>query len=106
MSLVDVVAALERRAAEAEREGAQAPVANVYRLVLEDLRPLAGDGKGGQPAVPPDVLLTAEDVAKHLGTTTRWVYRHTARLPFTRRLGPKTLRFSSRGLERYLAAAR
>jgi len=106
MSLVEVVAALERRAGEAEREGSTAPVANVYRLVLEDLRPLAGNGKGDHAALAPDVLLTAEQVAQHLGTTTRWVYRHTARLPFAKRLGPKTLRFSTRGLERYLAASR
>jgi predicted DNA-binding transcriptional regulator AlpA len=106
VSLVEVVAALERRAAEAEREGATAPVANVYRLVLEDLRPLAGDGSNDRAAPTPDPMLTAEEVAARLGTTVRWVYRHVSRLPFVRRLGPKTLRFSAKGLDRYLATPR
>lgn len=38
MTLRELLATLERRAAEAEREGATAPVANVYRVVLEELR--------------------------------------------------------------------
>ena len=42
VTLGEVVAAIERRAAEAEREGATAPVANVYRLVLVELRAVNG----------------------------------------------------------------
>jgi len=42
MTLAEVLAALERRAAEAEREGATAPVANVYRIVLDELRAVDG----------------------------------------------------------------
>src|SRR5438552_1807342 len=38
MTLAELITALERRAAEAERECATAPVANVYRAVLDDLR--------------------------------------------------------------------
>lgn len=49
----------------------------------------------------PDKLLTAEEAAERLSVDKRWVYRKADSLPFTRRLGTGTLRFSSRGLERW-----
>jgi len=54
-------------------------------------------------AEQPDRLLTAEDAAKRLGVSRRYIYSHADTYAFTRRLGPKTLRFSERGLERWLA---
>ena len=48
MTLTELRATLERRAAEAEAEGATAPVANVYRLVLGELAQVDG-GNGGAP---------------------------------------------------------
>src|SRR2546426_12739739 len=51
MTLAEFLATIERRAAEAEREGATAPVANVYRLVLDQVR--AVDGKAAGVAVVP-----------------------------------------------------
>jgi excisionase family DNA binding protein len=51
----------------------------------------------------PDRLLTAEDAAKRLGVSRRYIYIHADTYPFTRRLGPRTLRFSERGMERWLA---
>src|SRR5437879_10181756 len=50
-----------------------------------------------------DRLLTVREAAKRLGVSKRYVYGHADEYPFTRRLGPKTLRFSERGLERWLA---
>lgn len=41
-----------------------------------------------------DQLLGVEPAAKILGVSTHWLYRHSSTLPFTRRLGPKQLRFS------------
>jgi excisionase family DNA binding protein len=49
----------------------------------------------------PDRLLTAQEAAERLGVSRRWVYRKAGSLPFARRLGQGTLRFSERALERW-----
>jgi len=51
-----------------------------------------------------DRLLTAEQAAEILSTSPDWLYRHAGKLPFTRKLGPKILRFSHQGIQKYLAA--
>ncbi|HUG02585.1 MAG TPA: helix-turn-helix domain-containing protein [Longimicrobiales bacterium] len=51
----------------------------------------------------PDAMLTAEEAARVLGVSKRWLYRRALSLPFAKRLGLGTLRFSSRGLERWQA---
>lgn len=48
-------------------------------------------------------LLTAEEVAKVLGVTSRWVQRRARRLPFARRLSPHAVRYSESGLRRWMA---
>jgi predicted DNA-binding transcriptional regulator AlpA len=53
-----------------------------------------------------DRLLTAPDTAAVLRVTTRWLYRHHKSLPFTRRLSGRALRFSERGLHRWLELQR
>ena len=50
-----------------------------------------------------DHLLTAEQAAEILSTSPDWLYRHANRLPFTRKLGPRMLRFSYQGIQKYLA---
>ena len=50
-----------------------------------------------------DQLLPAEEAAKVLAVSEDWLYRNAKRLPFTRKLGPKMLRFSSLGIQKYLA---
>jgi predicted DNA-binding transcriptional regulator AlpA len=52
---------------------------------------------GGEP----DTLLTAKDAGARLGVSPRWMYRNADTLPFTRRLSSGTVRFSSRGLEKW-----
>lgn len=49
-----------------------------------------------------DRLLRAEEVAYLLGAEVDWVYRKAAELPFTRRLSPGQLRFSKKGLGKYI----
>jgi hypothetical protein len=51
-----------------------------------------------------DTLLTAKETAALIGVNVRWMYRHADKLPFTRRLNRKTLRFSKNGLDRWVAA--
>ncbi|MGH7774321.1 MAG: helix-turn-helix transcriptional regulator [Candidatus Binatia bacterium] len=50
-----------------------------------------------------DRLLDAEEAAKLLGMSRYWLYRHAQKLPFTRKLGPKNLRFSYQGIQKWLA---
>lgn len=52
---------------------------------------------------PEDRLLDAPSAAKLLSVSSDWVYRHAKSFPFTRKLGPKMLRFSFLGIQKYLA---
>jgi len=50
-----------------------------------------------------DRLLTAEEVAGVLGVTKRWVQRRARRLPFSRRISVRSVRYSEAGLKRWMA---
>ncbi len=50
-----------------------------------------------------DRLLDVEEACKLLCVDEGWLYRHHKKLPFTRKLGPKMLRFSYQGIQKYLA---
>jgi hypothetical protein len=60
------------------------------------------------PTVEPEVekvadrLLDSEEAAHRLAVTPRWLYDHFDQLPFGKRLADRTLRFSERGLNRWL----
>ena len=105
MTLSDLRERISRRIADAEVMNTTAPVADILRLVHEELEHLSN---GGTPrrAQEPEKLLTAQQVAETLNVTSRWVYEHADSLPFMRRIGSRYLRFSSRGLEKYLAQPR
>ena len=62
------------------------------------------DGPAGSPeeSNAADRLLTVAEAAQRLGTTERWLYSNHHRLPFARKLSRKALRFSEKGLERWL----
>src|SRR6266852_610371 len=68
------------------------------------LQAINGNGAAPTPEpAQPDRLLTVSEAATRLGVSRRYVYGHANQYPFARRLGPKTLRFSERGLEKWLA---
>lgn len=52
---------------------------------------------------PPDQarLITAEEASGVLAVTPTWLYRHAKKLPFTRRLSQKALRFSDASLRHW-----
>lgn len=50
-----------------------------------------------------DRLLDTEEASKMLSVSPDWLYRHAKQLPFSRKLGPKMLRFSYQGIQKYLA---
>ena len=49
-----------------------------------------------------DRLLGIEEASKVLQVSPDWLYRNSRKLPFTRRLGPKALRFSYRGIQTWI----
>ena len=49
-----------------------------------------------------DRLLDTEEASKVLQVSPDWLYRNSRKLPFTRRLGPKALRFSYRGIQTWI----
>jgi predicted DNA-binding transcriptional regulator AlpA len=57
-----------------------------------------GNGHGG------DRLLDPAEAAAILGMSKKWLYNNAHKLPFTRKLGRKTLRFSHLGIQKYLAS--
>lgn len=61
--------------------------------------PTSGNGQSTQEG---DSLVDVTEAARRLGTSRDYLYRHSAKLPFTVRLGPRQLRFSSRGIERFI----
>ena len=101
------VAELERAAQEAplealpELSGALARISALVslRLATEPLRDLQEALQAGAKA---DRLLTVQEAAKRLGLTEDWLYRHYRGLPFTRKVGEQTLRFSESGIDRWI----
>ena len=55
-----------------------------------------------EPTDNRDRNLTADEAAKMLGMKKSWLYRHSGEFPFTRRLSRKALRFSEKGIRRWL----
>ena len=53
-------------------------------------------------AIKEDRLVDASEAAKLLGVKEDWLYRNSKKLPFTRKMGHKMLRFSHAGIQRYL----
>ena len=66
----------------------------------------APNGHTRGDAQPPgdDDLLTVAPAAKLLGMSPHWLYKNAAKLPFTRRVGPRALRFSAKAIRRYLGS--
>jgi predicted DNA-binding transcriptional regulator AlpA len=79
-----------------------AAVSEVLRIVAA--RPMP-EANGERATEMPDRLITVDEAAQRLGCTAKALYKRAARLPFTRRLGPGTLRFSERGLSAWLAGS-
>jgi excisionase family DNA binding protein len=59
------------------------------------------EGDKGAEHTAGDRLLTVEEAAERLGVARDFLYRRTARLPFTVRLG-RAVRFSESGLTRWI----
>ena len=78
---------LENAFSDLVRQAVRAEVQEIVRLIRDE-----------------DRLLTIDQVAQRLSVSRDWVYRHGKRLSFTRKLGPKLVRFSESGLQKWLKA--
>jgi len=106
VTLAELVTTLERRAAEAERMQAHAPVSVVLRDVLADLRVVDGTAA---PTVMRDApaeerYLTPEQVEKMLALPKGYAYDHKKQLGGVKVC--KYLRFSESALRRRLERPR
>src|SRR5436309_2765053 len=80
----------------------QLSVTELRQLIAEEIVAALQNASGHAPEK--DRLLTPEQAAAILNQKVRWLYRHSSKLPFTRRISRKNLRFSEAGLRRWLAA--
>lgn len=51
-----------------------------------------------------DRLLTAGEAVRILAVSPDWLYRNARKLPFSRKLGPKMLRFARLEIEKWITA--
>ncbi len=73
-------------------------VGKLQVLIRDEVKNALGQNGHGE-----DRLLDAEEAAKLLFVSPDWLYRNAKKLPFTRKLGPKMLRFSTQGIQKWLA---
>jgi excisionase family DNA binding protein len=99
-ALIAALLADPSRAEKVPPEERQHLVAALAALTLALLS--APTPKAASRELESDALLSAQETAALLGVSVRRIYRDAGALPFTRRLGPRTLRFSRRGLERWI----
>jgi predicted DNA-binding transcriptional regulator AlpA len=75
-------------------------IGELRQVVSEEVR--AALKNEGAHVVDKNRLLSPQQAAEILGQNVRWVYRHAGKLPFTRRINRKNLRFSEAGLRRWI----
>ena len=102
--LADLIATLEQAIAEVSPREAPRLLGDLERLKVSLLARMLIEQTRGNNQTPEgeDRLLAVEEAAEKLGVPNDWLYRHAKKLPFTVRLGPRHLRFSARGIERYI----
>lgn len=101
----EALSALVENAAPAELPALAAELARALGAVLARAtavpatipRESTSEGKAGR-------LLTVDQAAERLAVAPSWLYRHAKSLPFTKKLGHRTLRFEAVGLERWAAS--
>ena len=99
---LEALSALEAALAEVSPQEVPALLGGLERVraaLWARMMSASSDGYGRAHAAE-DRLLTVEEAAGKLGVSPDWLYRR--RLPFTVRLGPRQLRFSAQGIERYI----
>ena len=73
-------------------------VAELRSIVREEVRAEINGRHRGE-----DRLVDINEAARLLSATKDWLYHNRKRLPFVRKTGPKSLRFSVRGIQAWIA---
>jgi predicted DNA-binding transcriptional regulator AlpA len=68
------------------------------QIVREEIKAAAN----GAVSKSSDRLLDPEEAAKLLSVSEDWLYHQAKKLPFTRKLGPRLLRFSYQGMIKWM----
>jgi len=101
VNLAELLADLERRATEAEVIHATAPVKDVIRTLIQEVREL-----DNTPAVArKDRLISVAEAAARLSVSTRYIYTHKNELPYVR-LSGGAVRCSEFAVEREIKKLR
>ena len=79
------------------------PFENLERWLREVIRDEIHVATNGNSYQEAERLLNAEKASKILSVSEDWIYRHAKQRPFTRKLGPKMLRFSYQDIQKWLA---
>lgn len=80
------------------------PAKNPFDLLLDQIRAVvreeikSANGAGAKT----DRLLDPEEAAKVLSISEDWLYHNAKTLPFTRKLGPRLLRFSYQAMIKWM----
>ena len=72
------------------------------RIIREAVKQELNSCTTQNPMDEADFLMTVEQAAKMLNVSEDWLYDRAKTFPFTIKLGPKMLRFSVKGLQKYL----
>jgi excisionase family DNA binding protein len=76
---------------------------NPFDLLLDQIRAVVREEITAHTGAPKgDRLLDPEEAAKLLSVSEDWLYHQAKKLPFTRKLGPRLLRFSYQGLVKWM----
>ena len=79
------------------------PQKNPFDLLLDQIRLVVREEVGKRPnGTVEERLLDPEKAAQLLDVSVDWLYHNAKGLPFTRKLGPKMLRFSYVGMVRWM----
>jgi predicted DNA-binding transcriptional regulator AlpA len=81
------------------------PAKNPFDLLLDQIREVVREelkANANGTAAKGDRLLDPEEAAKLLSVSQDWLYHNQKRLPSTRKLGPRLLRFSYHGIIKWM----
>jgi len=82
--------------------GERAAIAAALQQATDALARVAEALRHGREAPTSDGLLSAKEAGRRTGMSTRWLYAHADTLPFAVRVGTKAVRFSARGIEKWV----
>jgi predicted DNA-binding transcriptional regulator AlpA len=81
------------------------PPKSPFDLLLDQIRVIVREeikAASNGMAAKGDRLLDPEEAAKLLSVSEDWLYHNAKKLPFTRKLGPRLLRFSYHGMIKWM----